>query len=157
MCEGERKSTNDLRLIGEQIYAEVPPTKWNKYKVSDGIQVTAWVTDFVKRVIQLERLKVDPAFGKGGLWFGGLLYPEAFLTATRQAVAQDNGWSLDDLELKYELNLDEERLANNSQGFVVTEMFIEGAEFNTNEDRIKLSEKLSSTLPTANLKWIHKD
>lgn len=108
MCEGTRKSTNELRLIGEQIFTEIPPVKWNKYKVSDGIQVTAWVTDFVKRVNQLERLKQDPAFGKGGLWFGGLLYPEAFLTATRQAVAQDQGWSLEELELKFELNLNED-------------------------------------------------
>jgi len=36
-------------------------------------------------------------FGKKGLWFGGLLYPEAYLTATRQFVAQANGWSLEEL------------------------------------------------------------
>jgi hypothetical protein len=35
-------------------------------------------------------------------------------------------------------------------------MFIEGAMYDTNEERIKLSEQLSSSLPTANLKWIHK-
>jgi hypothetical protein len=44
-------------MIGEQIFAEIPPVKWMKYKVSDGITVTAWVTDFVKRVNQLETLK----------------------------------------------------------------------------------------------------
>jgi len=54
-----------------------------KYKVLDKIQVTLWITDFVKRVNQLAKLKEDPQFGKGGLWFGGLLYPEAFLTASR--------------------------------------------------------------------------
>jgi len=54
------------------------------------------------------------------------------------------------------LNLSEDRLKDNKQGFIVTDMSIEGAEYNTNEERIKLSEKLSSALPTANLKWIHK-
>jgi len=29
MCEGERKSSNELRLIGEQVYADVTPVKWN--------------------------------------------------------------------------------------------------------------------------------
>lgn len=118
--------------------------------------MTVWITDFVKRVNQLQKLKVDPEFGKGGLWFGGLLYPEAFLTASRQFVAQQNSWSLEELELKYELNLSEDRLKDNKQGFIVTDMSMEGAEYNTNEERIKLSEKLSSPLPTANLKWVHK-
>ena len=30
---------------------------------------------------------------------GGLLFPEAYLTATRQFVAQNNHWSLEELEL----------------------------------------------------------
>ena len=30
---------------------------------------------------------------------GGLLFPEAYLTATRQYVAQNNHWSLEELEL----------------------------------------------------------
>jgi len=33
---------------------------------------------------------------------------------------------------------------------------MEGAEYNMHEERIKLSDKLSTELPTANLKWIHK-
>ena len=30
---------------------------------------------------------------------GGVLFPEAYLTATRQFVAQNNHWSLEELEL----------------------------------------------------------
>lgn len=33
------------------------------------------------------------------VWFGGLQFPSAFLTATRQAVAQQLKSSLDDLQL----------------------------------------------------------
>ena len=32
-------------------------------------------------------------------WLGGLFAPEAFITATRQCVAQANSWSLEDLKL----------------------------------------------------------
>jgi len=31
---------------------------------------------------------------------GKLLYPEAYLTATRQYVAQNHSWSLEELELR---------------------------------------------------------
>ena len=33
------------------------------------------------------------------VWLGGLFNPEAFITATRQCVAQANSWSLEELEL----------------------------------------------------------
>jgi dynein heavy chain 1 len=82
MCEGNRKSTNMLRQIAESIHSEKVPIRWNIYKGAD-ISATAWLNDFVKRVKQLMRLQSSGDFGKSGLWFGGLLYPEAYLTATR--------------------------------------------------------------------------
>lgn len=33
------------------------------------------------------------------MWIGGLLNPEAYITATRQCVAQANSWSLEELQL----------------------------------------------------------
>lgn len=33
------------------------------------------------------------------MWLGGLFNPEAYITATRQYVAQANGWSLEELSL----------------------------------------------------------
>lgn len=33
------------------------------------------------------------------MWLGGLLNPEAYITATRQCVAQANSWSLEELVL----------------------------------------------------------
>lgn len=37
----------------------------------------------------------------------------------------------------------------------MTDFAIEGAEYDYDEERIKMTESLSSTLPTANLKWVH--
>lgn len=34
------------------------------------------------------------------IWLGGLFVPEAYITATRQFVAQANGWSLEELALE---------------------------------------------------------
>jgi len=36
--------------------------------------------------------------GRSGIWFGGLLGPEAFLIATQQTIAQQREWSLEELE-----------------------------------------------------------
>lgn len=50
MCSGKRKSTNVLKLLAENIFADVIPTSWRKYTVAN-ISATAWVSDFVKRVV----------------------------------------------------------------------------------------------------------
>jgi len=90
------------------------------------------------------------------MWFGGLLFPEAFMTASRQSIAQENKWSLEELDLKFEVDPNEEAIVNNPLGFIVDGLSIEGASYSKDDMRIKLSESLSSYLPRANLKWINK-
>ena len=38
------------------------------------------------------------------MWLGGLFTPEAYITATRQFVAQANSWSLEELYLRAEVD-----------------------------------------------------
>lgn len=132
------------------------PKKWRRFNIAN-ITAAEWIDDFKKRIDQLQRLSSSTDFGKkGGLWFAGLLFPEAFMTATRQSVAQDNKWSLEELELKFEVDPSEEAIANNTQGFIVDGLSIEGASYSKEDQRIKLSESLHSFLPRANLKWVNK-
>lgn len=49
LCQGKRKSTQQLKQLAEELHADVIPKKWRKYTVAN-ISCTAWVTDFVKRV-----------------------------------------------------------------------------------------------------------
>lgn len=113
LCKGLRKSTNILKQMADDIYKDKIPIRWRKYVVAN-ITVTEWVSDFVKRVQQLERVQKSNDFGQSGLWFGGLLFPEAYLTATRQAVAQANNWSLEELQMQFQINISGEELQNNS-------------------------------------------
>lgn len=87
LCQGKRKQTNVLKQLSEDLHAETIPKQWRATYVVGNITATAWVIDFVKRVEQLKKLSVAKDFGQSGLWFGGLLFPEAYLTATRQSVA----------------------------------------------------------------------
>jgi len=106
LCQAKRKSTRQLKQLAEELYADIIPKKWRKYTIAN-IPVTAWVNDFVKRVEQLKRLSASKDYGQSGLWYGGLLFPEAYLTATRQAVAQNNNYSLEELQLQFEVGLSE--------------------------------------------------
>ena len=155
MCEGKRKSTNVLKILAEALHADVIPTTWRKYNIAN-ISATAWINDFVKRVDQLKDLSTRKDFGQKGLWFGGLLYPGAYLTATRQAVAQKNGYSLEELSLQFELDPTPEEIESNDQGFIMQGFAMQGAAYSKDDKRIKLTESLGSVLPAVNFKWVHK-
>ena len=49
MCSGERKSTNILKSLAEDMHADVIPKKWRKYNVAN-ISGTEWVNDFKNRI-----------------------------------------------------------------------------------------------------------
>ena len=56
---------------------------------------------------------MDPT-SRRGIWLGGLFQPEAYITATRQAIAHQKGWSLEQLVL----GLDVEE-SSGTESFVV--------------------------------------
>ena len=70
------------------------PHSWRKYTVPHGTTLIHWITDFSLRVKQLQQ--VSQMVAQGGarelqflnVWLGGLFNPEAYVTATRQCVAQ---------------------------------------------------------------------
>jgi hypothetical protein len=54
------------------------------------------------------------------------------------------------------LDLSNDQIAANKQGFIINDMCMEGAAYAKESERIRLSETLSSSLPKANFKWIHR-
>jgi dynein heavy chain 1 len=85
------------------------PKAWLRYKVPEGIPVASWIVDFGLRVKQLAELEAKIVAGSAlkGLhvWMGGLFVPEAYITATRQAVAQANNWALEKLALQMDVGI----------------------------------------------------
>lgn len=159
VCAAERKSTNYIKQVAENLHADVVPKHWKKYVVAEPTTASAWLHDFKNRVEQLQHLSGSTDHGRSGTWFGGLLAPEAFLIATQQAAAQLNQWSLEESELKFEFDPTEEEVrkaVEDQQGFVIKGLSIESAAFDSQEKRIKMAERLSSPLPTVLLKWVRK-
>lgn len=77
-----------------------------RYTTVKDLTVIQWVVDLAGRMKQLQA--ISKATNSGGakelknvrVWLGGLFIPEAYITATRQYVAQANQWSLEELYLK---------------------------------------------------------
>ena len=86
------------REVAMELLRGMIPKSWLQYKVSGDMTAALWVADFSRRVQQLERVvglvSGGGRSGGGGalkastFWLGGLFTPEAFITATRQCVAQ---------------------------------------------------------------------
>ena len=65
--------------------------------------VSEWIPNLGRRLAQLERIAQLESFNDVEVWLGGLSYPEAYVTATRQAVAHRKKWSLETLDLRLDL------------------------------------------------------
>jgi dynein heavy chain 1, cytosolic len=123
MCNGKTLATNVLRELCKEIHSDSVPKMWVSFIIDNTINLTSYIIDLQKRFEQFNRLIASHSYQSAGVWFGGLLFPEAYMTATRQFVAQINGWSLEELELQTE------RLSNqeiNQESLLMTGMRIEG-------------------------------
>ena len=70
------------------------------------MSVSEWIPDFARRLEQLDSLSEKDNLADVDVWLGGLFFPEAYITATRQAVAHRKKWSLETLHLR--LNIERE-------------------------------------------------
>lgn len=134
VCRGELKQTNHLRTLmssltkGESflcvlyttsactdlIYLGTIPEHWRRYKIYKTMGVAGWIVDFARRLQQLDHIAGVEYLSNVEVWLGGLFFPEAYVTATRQAVAHRKKWSLETLHLR----LDLERV-NDPEAFIV--------------------------------------
>jgi dynein heavy chain 1 len=81
------------------------------------MSVSEWIPDFARRLAQLDSLSEKDNLTDVDVWLGGLFFPEAYITATRQAVAHRKKWSLETLHLR----LDIERV-NDPNAFIIDGM-----------------------------------
>ncbi|KAL8271990.1 hypothetical protein Esti_004114 [Eimeria stiedai] len=176
VCKGERKITNSLRDLATLISSSKVPLEWSQvYVSSQDLTVTEWLEDFNRRLTQLaivgsefdsqDSLNMDTAMTllshqrddgdltQSRIWLGGLFYPSAYLTATRQAVAQAKGWSLDDLVMEVLVGADE---AKDDQSFIITGLTVEGAAWSASDQCLDITDSLASTLPPMIMRWYHK-
>lgn len=153
------KQTNELRaLLTELNRGNVPP-HWARYKMPKGTSVGQYFNDLVKRLEQLETVSTSQNYS-GGIWLGGLFQPEAYITATRQAAAHAQGWSLEQVSLSLRLessgSAEAFAIKGKSTAFVtmlqadITGLKLHGARW---EDKLVLNDGQVVSLGTCELAW----
>jgi len=155
-----KKQTNHHRSLIATLTKGMIPTSWLRYKVPTSCSVAAWVTDFSSRVKQLAA--VSKAVSSSGasqlkcfnVWMGGLFNPEAFITATRQCVAQANSWSLEELHLDVCVADEAEKPSFDDCSFAVEGLKLFGAVCRNNQ--LSISAEISTNLHLTRLRWIKK-
>lgn len=158
ICQGEKKQTNHHRSMLSELVKGIIPKGWRKYTVPTGCTVIQWVTDFSNRVKQLQ--KVSQLVSQAGakelqgfpVWLGGLLNPEAYITATRQCVAQANSWPLEELALDVSILETGSNGDQKDSSFGVTGLKLQGAQCKNNE--LLLASTIMMDLPLTILKWV---
>merc|ERR1719334_2948578 len=155
-----KKQTNHHRALIAMLTKGMIPSSWMGYKVPSSCSVAAWVTDFSNRVKQLS--DVSKAVGGGSasqlksitVWMGGLFNPEAFITATRQCVAQANSWSLEELHLDVCVADESDKPSFDDCSFAVEGLKLSGAVCRNNQ--LAISSEISTNLHLTRLRWIKK-
>lgn len=156
VCEGKKKQTNYHRSLLDQLNKGLLPTQWNKYKVPAGWSVIQWVTDFSQRIEQLDEVTAANASGVKALksmavWLGGLFVPEAYITATRQYVAQQHSISLEELSLSVNVVESNGNTTTDNRTFAVSGLILQGAVCKNN--KLSLCTDISTKLPMVMLSW----
>ncbi|XP_073982188.1 dynein heavy chain, cytoplasmic isoform X4 [Rhodnius prolixus] len=159
ICQGEKKQTNYHRSMLSDLVRGMLPSSWRRYTVPRGCTVIQWITDFAHRVRQLDHIS-QLATSRGpseiknvAVWLGGLTNPEAYVTATRQCIAQANSWSLEELVL--DVTILEQGVTNYDSSadnsFPVIGLKLQGAQCRNNQ--LLLTSTIMMDLPTTLLRW----
>lgn len=157
ICQADKKPTNHHRSMMADLSRGIIPQSWRRYTVPQGITVIQWITDFSLRVKQLQAIVQTTQQGgtkelkNFNVWLGGLFIPEAYITATRQYVAQANSWSLEELYLDVRV-LDNAGESMDACSFSVKGLKLQGATCKKN--KLQLSTTISTELPVTLLRWI---
>ncbi|KAF9569823.1 dynein heavy chain protein 1 [Agrocybe pediades] len=150
VCVGELKQTNHLRTLMSALTKGSIPDHWRRYKVHKAMAVSGWIANLSSRLAQLDRIAGQDNLNSMEVWLGGLFFPEAYITATRQAVAHRKQWSLETLQLR----LDIERV-NDPNAFVVDGLVLEGAAWAG--DHLTLNDGETVKLSSSQIRWVQAD
>ncbi|XP_002731006.1 cytoplasmic dynein 1 heavy chain 1-like [Saccoglossus kowalevskii] len=157
VCDTKKKQTNYHRALIGDLVKGILPKSWNLYTVPTGITVIQWISDFSERIKQLQKLSTATVSGGAKelknqhVWLGGLFKPDAYVTATRQYVAQANNWSLEELSMKVSVSDDGKQVSLDDCSFSIIGLRLQGATCSGN--LLHLSNLISTELPFTSFTW----
>jgi len=162
ICRGEKKQTNDHRKLISDLTRGIIPKSWKvDYKIPRDTTVNQWINDFCQRARQLDEISRTVSSNGASLlrsstvWLGGLFNPEAYITATRQCVAQANSWSLEELYLDIYIGNNDDAISMDDFSFGIEKLKLQGGTCINNQ--LKISADIMTDLHVARLRWLNKN
>ncbi|KAF8845443.1 hypothetical protein BDN67DRAFT_1065300 [Paxillus ammoniavirescens] len=153
VCDGELKQTNHLRSLMSSLTKGTIPTHWRRYKVPKAMSVSEWIPDLARRLAQLDGITtMQQSLSNVEVWLGGLFFPEAYITATRQAVAHRKQWSLETLSLRLDIGH-----MSNPGAFIVDGLTLEGAAWDAEAGKLVLNNGETVHLNASQIRWVQED
>ncbi|KAG2123592.1 dynein heavy chain and region D6 of dynein motor-domain-containing protein [Suillus clintonianus] len=153
VCDGELKQTNHLRTLMSSLTKGTIPPHWKRYKVPKAMSVSEWIPDLARRLSQLNDItSVQQNLSNVEVWLGGLFFPEAYITATRQAVAHRKRWSLETLHLRLDIGQ-----MNDPGAFIVDGLVLEGAAWDAENEKLALNDGQAVRLNASQIRWVQDD
>jgi len=152
VCQGAQKHSNHSRMLVECISKGVLPRHWRRYVAPPSLSLNLWVVDLARRMGALPPPSPPPST----IWLGGLFNPNAFITATRQAAARANGWSVENMELTIQvLSSTSPRPEASIASFIVKGLTLEAAGWQ--DGKLALTTDLTTNLPEVLFSWQNKE
>ena len=150
--EGKQGPTNHTRAVMKSLGEDDRvPRGWDARATGVPMSAADWMQDFVRRVEGMNGIAATPIqnLGSRPIWLGGILAPEAFLAASRQAVARELECSLDSLQLKVTISESDKPLDND---FIFSGLVLHGAACEQNT--LRLTDAVAQKLPLAHFQWV---
>ena len=156
VCKGEDKPTNAVRDIMSTLSKGSVPPKWRVYVVPASITASQWFADFARRCQHLSALgAADPTkYNAFEINLGLLLYPGAFITATRQSVARMLEFPLEKLKMSIDIATSATGAKNTDDGgsFLIGGMTLQSCQLQNNRLEL-LHGKLHAPCGVHRLWW----
>ena len=156
VCRGD-KPTNAIRETMSTLSKGNIPSKWKIYTIHPSLTVSQWISDFGERCRRISDFASnDPVrYTEVEINLGFLLYPGAFITATRQSVARKLKYPLERLQMSLDL-ADDSRSgsAESADGasYLIGGLNLESCQLNNGRLEL-LHGKLRSSIGTHRLWW----
>ncbi|KAF8367390.1 dhc-1 [Pristionchus pacificus] len=147
VCRAEKKQSNETRALISYLQKGQVPTHWMQYTVPRETSLKEWLSDLAERMKQLARVASSASLRNEEVWLGGVFTAEAFITATRQQVAQTNTWSLEQLHLHVHLGR-----SGAKDVFRVSGMQLRGAR-SLGGNKLELSDEVTSPIDVVEMAW----
>ena len=138
---------------------QVPPS-WTKRAYASLNGLSAWYTDLLLRIKELESWTADFNL-PSSVWLSGFFNPQSFLTAIMQSTARKNELPLDKMSLTCEVTKKYygETVQAPREGAYIHGLFIEGARWDINAGSIMDSnlKELHPIMPIMYIKALTQD